>query len=142
MAVAHPLVVGAVQGIGYKRLAKPTRPRRHKLHDRAGNLRHVLHLKLGKAVGACAATIALCGQGLAGTQLRARPRIRQCALVPKIAEHVLAQAPGSLAVALHLAQKTVTVLAGALKLLLVKVGTRQAVLPPYHGSSLSRTGAV
>ena len=115
MHLANALGVAAVKHIGDERLAKAHGTRGHITHSGAGHIGDVLDLELRETVAAVAAALGVvCRAARGGCRMLGR------GLVAKVAQHVFAQAAGGIAVALHLAEQTITVLERPRALLVVE----------------------
>ena len=126
MHLANALGVAAVEHVGDQRLAKAHGSRGHVAHGGAGHIGDVLDLELREAVAAVAAALGVIRGGGARTS---RSSMLGRGLVAKVAQHVFAQAAGSIAVALHLAEQAVAVLERPCALLVVErlIGSIAAV---------------
>ena len=115
MHLANALGVAAVEHIGDQRLAKAHGTHGHIAHGGAGHISDVLDLELREAVAAVAAALGVvCCAARGGCRMLGR------GFVAKVAQHVFAQAAGGIAVALHLAEQTITVLERPRALLFVE----------------------
>ena len=117
MHLANALGVAAVEHVGDQRLAKAHGSRGHIAHGGAGHIGDVLDLELREAVAAVAAALGLVRGGGARTS---RGSMLGRGLVAKVAQHIFAQAAGGIAIALHLAEQTISILERPRALLVVK----------------------
>ena len=117
MHLANALGVAAVEHVGDERLAKAHGSRGHIAHSGAGHIGDVLDLELREAVAAVAAALGLVRGGGARTS---RGSMLGRGLVAKVAQHIFAQAAGGIAIALHLAEQTISILERPRALLVVK----------------------
>ena len=114
-----------MEHVGDQRLAKAHGSRGHVAHGGAGHIGDVLDLELREAVAAVAAALGIVRGGAARTSRGMPGR----GLVAKVAQHVFAQAAGGIAVALHLAEQTISILERPRALLVVErlIGSIAAV---------------
>ena len=117
MHLANALGVAAVEHVGDERLAEAHGSRGHIAHSGAGHIGDVLDLELRKAVAAVAAALGLVRGGGARTS---RGSMLGRGLVAKVAQHIFAQTAGGIAIALHLAEQTISILKRPRALLVVK----------------------
>ena len=102
-----------MQHVGHKRLPKAPGARSNECHHGAGGLGHILDLVLSQAVAAIAATRSRLGS--VGQYLG------RGVLVAKVAQHILAQTAGCLAIALHLGDEPKAILPCTQTLLFIKL---------------------
>ena len=117
MHLANALGIAAVEHVGDERLAEAHGTRGHIAHGSAGHIGDVLDLELREAIAAVAAALGLVRSGAART---GRGSMLGRGLIAKVAQHVFAQAAGGIAVALHLAEQTISILERPRALLVVE----------------------
>ena len=116
MHLANALGVAAVEHVGDERLAEAHGPHGHIAHGSAGHIGDVLDLELREAVAAVAAALDV----VRGDAARTGRGMLDRGLVAKVAQRVFAQAAGGIAVALHLAEQTISILERPRTLLVVE----------------------